>query len=302
MNLGFWGKLQKPFTALAPMEDVTDTVFRQMIGKIARPDVFFTEFTHVEAISHGELSRLRFSESEHPIVAQIWGTTPESFCKAAGVVKELGFDGVDINMGCPVRDVVKTGGGGARIKAEFRMQNVEIIKATKEGAKGLPVSVKTRIGFNKIETEEWMGFLLEQDLAVISVHGRLVKDMSKYPADWGEIKKAVSLRDQAKFKTLIIGNGDITNIQDSRFKIQDSGVDGVMVGRGVLINPAVFDKNGRMLTLEEKMDYLSQHAKLFEETWKGTKPMVEFRKFIKMYINGFEGAAALRQKLMESYY
>ena len=301
MDLGFWGKLSKPFTVLAPMEDVTDTTFRQMIAKIARPDVFFTEFSNVEAIIHGELSRLKFTRSEKPIAAQIWGTEPESFLKAAKIVKDLGFDGVDINMGCPVRDVVKIGCGGARIKPEFRNQNAEIIQATKEGARGLPVSVKTRIGFSQIETEDWLGFLLNQNLAAITVHGRLVKEMSKYPAKWEEIGKAVSLKNESGVETLIIGNGDVASYSQVEEKREKYGVDGVMIGRAVLTNPAVFDKNGRVLTIDERLDYLAAHAKLFKKTWANVRSMTEFRKMVKMYVNGFEGAAEMRQKLMENY-
>ena len=214
----FWEKLPRPFWALAPMEDVTDTVFRRMVMSVGKPDVCFTEFTNVDAIVYAArstqirarmprslpgvsarefvdtpaLQRLFFSESERPIVAQIWGMDPQKFYIAAKVIKKLGFDGIDINFGCPVREVVKIGACSAMIGE--KSQVVEIIAATKEA--DLPMSVKTRIGFKKIVTEEWIGFLLGQGLAAITIHGRTAAEKSGVPAHWEEIGKAVRLRNE----------------------------------------------------------------------------------------------------------
>jgi nifR3 family TIM-barrel protein len=296
----FWIKLPRPFTALAPMEEVTDTVMRRMVGRVARPDVFFTEFTSTDGLVYGNqqdvAKRLIYTEEERPIVAQLWGTKPEHFYKSARLVAEMKFDGVDINMGCPERKVIKTGGGAGCI-GEYELAK-EIIVAVKEGAGGLPVSVKTRIGKNKIITEEWVGFLLEQGIDALTVHGRTAREMSKVPTHWDEIRKAVEIRNKIRKETIVIGNGDVLNWQDAQKKAEEYGVDGVMIGRGIFANPAAFDPEGRVLTREEKLRYLLEHAWLFEEIWKGKKNWAEMNKMIKMYVNGFDGASKLREKLM----
>lgn len=323
---GFWDKLPKPFWALAPMEDVTDTVFRRIVAEVGKPNVMFTEFTNVDAIEHGSslqsrmldsppqaglaararftssaplsagipapLQHLVFSEEERPIVAQIWGTEPEKFLGAAKIIKDLGFDGIDINFGCPVKKVSQIGACGAMIGKNDAVK--EIIKATKEGAGGLPVSVKTRIGYKKIVTEEWVGFLLEQNLAAISIHGRTVAEESKVPAHWEEIGKAVRARDD-KRETLIIGNGDVKNLQEAREKATQYGVDGVMIGRGIFTNPALFAE--KVLSSPEKMDLYLKHIHMFAAQWGDTKNWQVLKKFMKVYINGFAGAGELREKL-----
>ncbi len=294
----FWSALPQPFYVLAPMENVTDTVFRQIITSVGKPDVFVTEFTHVDAILHNaSMGRLDYTEEERPIVAQIWGTDPKSFFEAAKVVKQLKFDGVDINMGCPVRDIIKQGGCSALIGQEKLV--AEIIAATKEGASELPVSVKTRIGRKKIETEEWLGFLLEQDIAALTVHGRTAAEMSKVPAHWDEIAKAVALRNAKKgCQTLVIGNGDVKSLTEARLRIQETQVDGVMIGRGIFENIGVFvEKN---LTVQERKDLLIKHMELFESTWGVHKHFQIIKKFVKAYINGYDGAAHEREKLMQA--
>lgn len=280
--MNFWNNLRKPFFCLAPMEDVTDSVSRQIVISCGRPDVCFTEFTNVDAIEHrGGLERLVYTEVERPIVAQIWGTDPAKFASAAEYIKELGFDGIDINMGCPVRDVVKIGACSAMIGKN--VQVAEIIAATREA--GLPVSVKTRVGINKIITEDWIGFLLEQNLAAITIHGRTAKEMSKVPAHWDEIGKAAKLQR----KTLIIGNGDVQDLDDAKEKVERYGVDGVMIGRAAINNPWIF--SGRNGTKEERINLLKKHYELE----KGER----FKKFVKAYINGFDGARELRSELMD---
>ncbi len=313
---------------LAPMEDVTDTVFRQIVASVGKPDVMFTEFTNVEGIAHfchsepacrqagvseesrkagsfvvtqddmisnGILQRLVFSEIERPIVAQIWGVDPEKFKIAAEFVSKLGFDGIDINLGCPERKVVKVGACGGMIGQNT--QTAEIISATKEGAGNLPVSVKTRIGNKKIITEEWIGFLLEQNLAAITVHGRTVSEQSLVPAHWDEIGKAVKLRDQICKETVLIGNGDVVSLSDARLKAQEFGVDGIMVGRGIFHNPWIFaDRTGSQ---EERIELLKKHLTLWEKTWGEKKNFAVMKKFVKMYVRDFDGASDLRVKLME---
>lgn len=303
----FWNTLPQGFTVLAPMEDVTDTVFRQIVASVARPDVFFTEFTNVDAVAYAirnpgndtALQRLVFSEFERPVVAQIWGVDPEKFRIASKYVASLGFDGIDINLGCPERKVTKMGACGGMIGQNTQVG--EIIAATKEGAGDLPVSVKTRIGNKKIITEEWIGFLLTQNLAALTVHGRTVAEQSLVPAHWDEIGKAVKMRDEINKKTLVIGNGDVTSIPDSKFKIQEYGVDGVMIGRGIFQNPWVFDENyeSRIMNSGERISLLKMHLDLWGRTWGVRKNFAVMKKFVKMYVRDFEGATDLRARLME---
>lgn len=299
-----WKSLKKPLFILAPMDDVTDTVFRQIIADLAAPDLYFTEFTSVdgmvsekgfEAVS----KRLQFTEKERPIIAQIWGSDPDKFFKASQIIKKMGFDGIDINMGCPEKSVVNRGMCSALINNQPLA--AEIIKATKEGG-GLPVSVKTRLGFREIQTEEWLGFLLKQDLDGLIIHGRTVKEMSKVPAHWDEIGKAVKLRDQINPKTLIIGNGDIESYQDGLVKVKTYGVDGVMIGTGIFKNLWIFEKSGKFhnLTLKQRLNQLLKHAQLFVNTWDNTKSFAILKKFFKCYLSEFDGAAELRAKFMEA--
>lgn len=305
---GFWEKLSKPFFVLAPMEDVTDTVFRQMVVGLGRPEVFFTEFTNVDGIEFAVrntgadfasipvLQRLQFSEVERPIVAQIWGKDPEKFYKAAKVVAELKFDGVDINLACPVRAVLKMGCGGALIGQNSQVK--EIVAAVKDGVGKLPISVKTRLGNKGVITEDWIGFLLTLDITALTIHGRTVAEKSEVPAHWEEIGKAVKLRNESNNRTLIIGNGDVKSLDEAREKSKKYGVDGVMIGRGIFENVAVFDKLGHKLTPQEKMAALLAHVKLFEKTWGDRKNFQVIKKFVKAYVNGFEGASDMRVKLM----
>jgi tRNA-dihydrouridine synthase len=216
-----WNTLQKPFFVLAPMEDVTDTVFRRIVGRHGAPDLYVTEFTNTDALtSKGEriaMQRLRFEESERPIIAQIWGIHPKSYYESAKKIATMGFDGIDINMGCPQRDVIKSGACSALIRNHKLTK--EIIEATKDGAGDLPLSVKTRIGFSEIQTEDWCRFLLEQNLAALTIHARTVKEQSLVPAHWEEVTKVVALRDKINKQTLIIGNGDVIDRADGLKKV-----------------------------------------------------------------------------------
>ncbi len=290
------------------MEDVTDNIFREVIAITAKPDIMFTEFTNVHALmSEGRedaLINLEFSGKQRPIVAQIWGVNPDFFKESARLIVKLGFDGIDINMGCPVKKVTSMGSGAAHIKD--KMLSAEIIKATKEGAGDIPVSVKTRIGFDKVETEDWASFLLEQGIAALTIHGRTAKQMSKVSADWNEIGKVVKLRDEIAPSTIVIGNGDVLSYQEVIEKSKRYGVDGVMIGRGIFQNPWVFEKEKRFHSKEERIKLLILHIKLFEKRWKGKLPDYRYKgkfqvlkKFFKIYIRDFNGASDLRQRLME---
>jgi tRNA-dihydrouridine synthase len=299
----FWEKLNKPFSILAPMEDVTDIVFRQIIKEVASPDVFFTEFVNCEGLmSIGKdalIHRLDKSEDQSPIVAQIWGITPENFYKSAKLVEELGVDGVDLNMGCPQRNVTKAGACSALIKNHELAK--QIIKATKEGAPNLPLSVKTRIGFGKIATEEWIGFLLEQGLAALTVHLRTVKEMSAVPAHWEEMSKIIALRDKISPTTLIIGNGDLVDYQDIVTKHQQYKIDGGMIGRGIFTNPQAFAKEQtKALTQQERLELCKRHITLFTSKWGDKKKYDLLKKYYKIYIQLFDGAKELRIALMET--
>ncbi|KKR81358.1 MAG: tRNA-dihydrouridine synthase [Candidatus Daviesbacteria bacterium GW2011_GWA1_41_61] len=300
----FWQKLKKPFFALAPMDDVTDTVFRQIIVSCGKPDVFFTEFVSADGlISSGQqklLQKFQFSEAERPIVAQIWGTKPETMYQAAMIIKDLGFDGIDINMGCPDRSVVKSGAGGALIDNPTLAQ--EVILATQEGAGGLPLSVKTRIGFKTVQTEQWISFLLKFDLAALTVHGRTVAELSKVPAHWEEIGRAAAVRDQLGVKILLIGNGDVTTFHDGLKKAKQFKIDGIMIGRGIFKSPWIFNPqvDTSQVTPQKRLQLLLEHARLFDEVWQGSKNFAILKKFFNSYVRGFKGASDLRIKLMET--
>lgn len=297
-----WQSLEKPIFILAPMDDVTDTVFRQIIADLAAPDLYFTEFTSVDGMVSEKgfepiSKRLQFTEKERPIIAQIWGSDPEKFFKAAQIVRKMGFDGIDINMGCPEKSVIKRGMCSALINNPALA--AEIIKAVKAGS-GLPVSVKTRIGFRKIQTEEWLSFLLQQDLDALIIHGRTVSEMSKVPAHWDEIAKTVRLRDAINPRTVIIGNGDIESYKEGLEKVKTYGVDGVMIGTGIFKNLWIFEKSGKIhnLTLEERLNQLLKHTKLFVDTWGNTKSFAILKKFFKCYLSDFDGAAEMRVEFM----
>lgn len=300
-----WQDLKKPIFILAPMDDVTDTVFRQIIGDLAAPDLYFTEFTSVDGMCSEKgrepvTRRLIYKETERPLIAQIWGNDPEKFFKAAQMCAEMGFDGIDINMGCPEKSVVKRGMCSGLISNPELA--AKIIQATKEGAGGIPVSVKTRIGMREIQTEDWIGHLLRQDVAAITVHGRTVREMSKVPAHWGEIGKAVELRDKIAPHTIIIGNGDVESYEDGVQKAKQYNLDGIMIGRGVFKNLWIFDKSGevRNPSVEERLQMLLKHTKLFTETWGKTKSFAILKKFYKCYISDFDGASELRAKFMDT--
>lgn len=285
------------------MRGITDTVFRQMIAKCGKPDVFFSEFVNVESLlSNGQkelMKYLKISAVEHPVVAQIWGDKPENFLKASQLLTDLGFDGIDINMGCSVKKILKKNCCSALIKNETLSK--EIIQAAKEGTGDLPLSIKTRIGFDEIATESWISFLLEQKPAVLTVHGRTAKQAYSGDVNWDEIYKVVKLRDnQPAGRTLIIGNGDVLSLDEIHEKHKKYKVDGVMIGRGILNNPYFFnlEKNIADCTRIEKINLLKQHIQLFTRTYGQSRRVDILKKIMKMYISDFNGAQELRSKLM----
>jgi tRNA-dihydrouridine synthase len=300
----FWKKLPHPFTVLAPMDGVTDTVFRQIISEIGKPDVLFTEFTMVDGImSKGRervMQNLLFAAKEQPVVAQIWGTKPENFYKSAQMVKELGFAGIDINMGCPERTIIKSGACSALMHNPSLA--AEIVQATREGAKDIPVSVKTRIGFYKETIDEWIGFLLGLQLPMLAVHLRTREEMSKVPAHWEFMPKILALRDQISPETLICGNGDIKSMDEIKEKYKEYSCDGFMVGTGIFQNPWLFNPaiNIDTVTVEERIELYLRHISLYEKTYGDGKNFAVLKKFCKTYINNFPNAVSFREQLMTS--
>lgn len=307
--MGFWADLKKPFFVLAPMADVTDAAFRQIIAKYSRhgekgggPDVFWTEFVSADGLcSPGRevLKRdLAFTKGEHPIVAQIFSSNPDNMRKTAALCKELGFDGIDINMGCPDRSIEKQGAGAAMMKSPKRAQ--EVIRATMEGADGIPVSVKTRVGYNKENLEEWLSAILETKPAVITVHARTRKDLSLMPANWDYVKRAKKLAEGTG--TLIIGNGDVKNLEEAQARVAETGADGVMIGRGIFGNPWLFDstRNPEDISLEEKFEVMIEHTHLYEKLLGDIKNFAIMKKHYKAYVHGFDGAKEIRIKLMDA--
>lgn len=295
----FWQKLPKPFTVLAPMEDVTDFTFREIVAtELPKPDVLFTEFTNVEAINsvgfEKTIPRFTLSMSQRPIVAQIWGLKPENYFKTAKLIEKLGFDGIDINMGCPDRAVVKIGACSALINNQPLVK--EIIEATRKGSKKLPISVKTRIGIKEIVTEEWITFLLEQKLDVITIHGRTAKQLSDVPANWVEIAKAVKIKNNISPNTIVVGNGDVKSYKEVLKRVKESQVDGIMIGRGIFSNPWVFEKEIKNHSFEESKQVLIKHLNLYEPFEHYDK----VKKFYKIYVNSFDGSGKLRAELMQT--
>jgi len=294
----FWKKLNKPFFCLAPMSDVTDTAFRRIITKYGKPDIFWTEFVSSDGLVFGDkkeiIKNLKYSEKERPIVAQVFSSNPKNMQIAAKIIQDLKFDGLDINMGCPDRKVEKQGAGSALIKNPKLAQ--DIIRAAKKGAQKLPISVKTRIGYNKNEIKTWIVALLESDIDALTIHFRTRKEMSRVPAKWHLANDIVRMRDEIAPNTLIIGNGDVFNLDDARKKAEQTNVDGIMIGRGIFGNPWFF--SGDTPNIEDKLKVLIEHSKLFEKLCKH-KSFAIMKKHFKAYVSGWEGAKQLRMKLME---
>ncbi|WP_448580998.1 tRNA dihydrouridine synthase [Staphylococcus aureus] len=303
MKENFWSELPRPFFILAPMEDVTDIVFRHVVSEAARPDVFFTEFTNTESFCHPEgihsvRGRLTFSEDEQPMVAHIWGDKPEQFRETSIQLAKIGFKGIDLNMGCPVANVAKKGkGSGLILRPDVA---AEIIQATKAG--GLPVSVKTRLGYYEIdEWKDWLKHVFEQDIANLSIHLRTRKEMSKVDAHWELIEAIKNLRDEIAPNTLLTINGDIPDRKTGLELAEKYGIDGVMIGRGIFHTPFAFEKEPREHTSKELLDLLRLHLSLFNKYEKDEiRQFKSLRRFFKIYVRGIRGASELRHQLMNT--
>ena len=352
MERGFWKNLAKPIVGLAPMDGVTDAAFRFMIAKYGRPSVIFTEFTNVEALSYGAVKALAafiYDQSERPIVAQIYGVTPEAFYKACFVACELGFDGIDINMGCPSKSVSGNGGGAALIKTPELASEIirQCQQAVADWANGrtftecdphphilqainelklksglnperrlLPISIKTRIGYDQIITEDWIKILLEHRPANISLHGRTLRQMYAGQANWEEIAKAARLVHSSGLDTTLLGNGDVKSLTDAREKITTYGVDGVLIGRATFGEPWIFQ--GISKSIDEKLQIAIEHCRKYEEIFcpdrlsadahptdtvddhhvPHEKIFAPMKKHLGWYCTGFPNAKELRMKLM----
>lgn len=324
----FWATLPKPIFVLAPLANVTDAPFRRLIAKYSKPAgpaVFWTEFVSadglVKASPEGKAKLMRdlvYSEEERPIVAQLFTSTPEHMEQAAALCQELGFDGVDINMGCPDRTIEKQGAGAKLITTPELA--VELIAAAKRGAPNLPVSVKTRLGYNKDVLEEWLPKLLSAEPAALTLHARTRKEMSKVPARWERIKRAVDIRNELGSKTLILGNGDALDLEDARKKAAESGADGVMLGRAIFGRPWLFNDESPLadqrssdlpagaqsasgpdlMLIKRRLAVAVEHTKLFEELLGDIKNFAIMKKHFKAYVEGFPGAKELRMELMEA--
>lgn len=304
--MSFLEGLPKPFFILAPMDDVTDTVFRQIVVDCAKPDLFMTEFVNVDGLqSPGReklLHKLAFTDKEHPIIAQLWGLEPENFRKTAAEVRTMGFDGVDINMGCPVKTVIKNGACAALINN--RELAGEIIDAVRAGVgEDFPVSVKTRVGFTTVDLS-WLEFLLSKKiLNMLSIHGRTAKQLSKVPANWDLIGEVRKMRDVLCPATKIVGNGDLMTRQEGLELAKKYKLDGVMIGRAIFDDPFAFAQQSPWgnFTKEQKIKLFRKHIELFMKTYENSGRRFEtLRKFCKVYVSGFDGAKELREKIMNA--
>jgi nifR3 family TIM-barrel protein len=329
-----WQDTPKPIIGLSPMDGITDFAFRQINAVHGTPSVMFTEFTNVEGMFMSPndylLNDLRYHISQKPIIAQIFGSTPEYFYKAAIVCAELGFDGVDINMGCPAKNVAHHGGGAALIaKPELAKQ---IIRSVQQGvtdwANGkkiteiglsedklekinelktfsqnndiqrriIPVSVKTRIGIDKITVEEWISQLLETNPANITIHGRTLKQMYTGSADWDAIGRAATII--KKTQTTVLGNGDVLTRKDAYEKIAKYNLDGVLIGRAAMGNPTIWDSEN-ILSPKQKLELALEHAKLHSEV-KNEKMFLQMRKHFSFYVTNFPFANEIKVKLIQT--
>lgn len=300
----FWNELPKPFFILAPMEAVTDVVFRHVVAAAARPDVFFTEFTNASSFCsekgiHSTRGRLKFTDDEQPIVAQIWGNKPDEFAKMSLELVNLGFKAIDINMGCPDKSIVHNGSGSGLIRTPELAG--ELISAAKTC--GLPISVKTRLADTSIEQmQDWITYLLRQDIANLIIHLRTRKEMTKVDAHYELIPEIVKLRNEIAPQTLITINGDIRDRQHGLELARQYGIDGIMIGRGVFKNPFALEVKKREHTREELLDLLKLHLDLHDKYSSELEPRKfdPLKRYFKIYIRDFPGASELRDQLMHT--
>jgi tRNA-dihydrouridine synthase B len=335
----FWQTLPKPLIGLSPMDGVTDQPFRHIVKKYGQPALIYTEFTSVEGVCHGAARLLRdflYDPSQRPIIGQIYGTTPDFFRQTAIILCQLGFDGIDLNMGCPAKNVAHSGAGAALIRTPELAQ--AIVRATQQGiqdwhngasvtdcaditspvrtavikqvadinpepdrAKVIPVSVKTRVGFDSKIITEWVPYLLECEPAAIAIHGRMLKQYYGGLADWSEIAKAVELAQGTE--TLILGNGDIQNLPQAQARIAETGVHGVLIGRAAMGNPWVFDPTVDPETPHPlRFTVAVEHAELYEQTYRHEEnySFLPMRKHLGWYVKGIPNAAQIRTELFQA--
>lgn len=320
----FWHNLEKPVSVLAPMEEVTDSVFRDVVHRAGRPMVFVSEFVSTGTMLRGEkeaVRRLVFHENHRPMVAQIWGNKPDEYYLAARELHRRGFDGIDINMGCPQKKITVKGSCSALINNPGLA--AELIDAARQGAASayrewgdehegpqgrlqkdapLPVSVKTRIGFSRPATEEWCGFLLEQKLPLLTVHGRTTAQQSEGEADWNEIAKAAALRRSISPETLLFGNGDVIHPSQLQEYPRRYGVDGIMVGRGIFSNPFLFaGEEFHDLPAADQIRWAMEHLSAYRSVYEGNRNFEIMKKFFKIYLTGFRSADELRDQIMQTH-
>lgn len=306
MHHNIWRSLPRPFFILAPMEGVTDLVFRQVIAKAGRPDLFFTEFTNVSSFAsagrENALYRLRTTQSDHPIIAQIWGKNPEHFAALSSELARLNFQGLDLNFGCPDRHVNKAGGGAAMIRTPDLA--VQCITSAKSHTT-LPVSVKTRLGFSApSEFRTWLSLLLNQNLAALTIHLRTRKEMSKVPAHFELIPDILELRAQIAPATKLIINGDIKNRAHAlELWQQYPNIDGFMIGRGVFADPFCFCAEPITPSRAALLDLLRLQLDLFDQDNTPAHPrsFEPLKRFFKVYLHSFDGASSLREQLMHCH-
>ncbi len=299
----FWHDLPQPFFILAPMEAVTDIIFRHVVEKASTPDLYFTEFTNATGWTHaGDKAiggRLVKADDETSLVAQLWGAAPADMAKLAAHCKELGFIGIDINMGCPDASAVKAGGGAGMIRTPALA--AEMITAAK--TTGLPVSVKTRLGYSQVdEWRDWLTHLFKQDIENLTIHLRTKKEMSKVPAHFELIPEIIALRDETAPQTLLTINGDIEDREHGLQLIKEyPGINGIMIGRGVFHNPFCFEHEQKVHNRQELLELLRLQLDLYDQYSHQTRrPFETLKRFFKIYVNSFEGAAELRDKLMHT--
>ncbi|WP_203640454.1 tRNA dihydrouridine synthase [Levilactobacillus andaensis] len=297
----------RPFFSLAPMEAVTNAIFRRVVARAAAPDVFFTEFTNAISVTHPKAKftvqgRLYVAPEEaHMPVAQLWGNEGDAFARAAVVVKDLGYEAIDLNMGCPDSTVIKNHGGSDLIR------NFDSAAEVIAGAKtaGLPVSVKTRLGYSRLdEWRDWLTFLFQQDIPLLTIHLRTKKEMSRVPAHFELIDDIVKLRDEIAPNTLLQLNGDIENYQQGVQLAKDHpGVDGIMIGRGIFTSPFAFEKEPQEHDIKELLGLLNYQLDLYDDFEKrfDTSRFPSLKRFFKIYIRNQRNAASLRNALMETH-
>ncbi len=327
---GFWQNLKLPILGLAPMDGVTDAPFRAMFAKYGKPDLLITEFTSVEGLKYGSTKGLKafiYDEIERPIVAQIFGTDPEAFYQAVFIAAELGFDGIDINMGCPATNVASKGAGAGLIRTPLLAQEIirSCWKASQDWSEGrkieqtgvhenvlatiqqiqknhptpkrriLPISVKTRTGYDSIVIEDWIKTLLEENPVNITVHGRTLKQLYSGEANWEAIQKAAAIVTQTN--TTILGNGDIKSLENAHERIKETGVNGVLIGRAAFGHPYLF--NTDLSNRKTQLELALEHARLYQTIFPEDR-FIPMRKHLAWYCRGFPGASEVRQELMQT--